>query len=148
MIDRYTKYDHLFHHLIPNAVGDIKIFSKEDDYLIQQAYEAVTEAELKIWMRLFKNLEKVHKLYATREYLDGFRALGLTAEKWPNFTELSLILNKTSGWELVAVAGFLEEWPYFELNANKKFPVTDIIRQSEQLSQKYKNTLFQPQGTL
>ena len=34
----------------------------------------------------------------------------------------------------------MEEWPYFELNANKKFPVTDIIRQSEQLSQKYKNT--------
>ena len=140
MIDRYTKYDHLFHHFIPNAVGDIKIFSKEDDYLIQQNYEAVTEAELKIWMRLFKNLEKVHKQYATREYLDGLRALGLTAEKWPNFIELSRLLKKTSGWELAAVAGFLEEWPYFELNANRKFPVTDIIRQSEQLSQKYKNT--------
>jgi phenylalanine-4-hydroxylase len=84
VIDRYTKYDHLFHHLIPNAVGDIKLFSKEDDYLIQQNYEAVTEGELKIWMRLFKNLEKVHKQYATREYLDGLRALGLTVEKWPN----------------------------------------------------------------
>jgi phenylalanine-4-hydroxylase len=107
VIDRYTKYDHLFHHLIPNAVGDIKLFSKEDDYLIQQNYEAVTEGELKIWMRLFKNLEKVHKQYATREYLDGLRALGLTVEKWPNFIELSRLLKRTSGWAIFRLSALM-----------------------------------------
>ncbi|HIO73925.1 MAG TPA: hypothetical protein EYG62_00820 [Candidatus Marinimicrobia bacterium] len=140
MIDRYTKYDHLFHHLIPNAVGDIKIFSKEDDYLIQQDYEAVTEAELEVWQRLFDNLEKPLKRYASMEYLDGLKALGLTAEKWPNFTELSRRTKAASDWKLTPVAGFLEERPFFELNANREFPVTDIIRQSERLEQKYEST--------
>ena len=137
MIASYTKYDHLFSHVLPNAVGDVKIFSKEDDYLIEQNYEAVTEEELNVWKRLFEKLVEPLNRYSSMEYLDGLSALGLTANEWPNFSELSPRIRAASGWEVTPVAGFLDEWLFFKLNSQKKFPVTDIIRQSERLEKKY-----------
>ena len=59
MIASYTKYDHLFSHVLPNAVGDVKIFSKEDDYLIEQNYEAVTEEDIR---RVSKKLLNTNRL--------------------------------------------------------------------------------------
>ena len=38
---------------------------------------------------------------------------------------------------MAPVAGFLDETLYFYLNANRKFPVTDIIRQSPRFDEKY-----------
>ena len=137
MIDSYTKYDHLFTHVLPNAVGDVKIFSKEDDYLIEQNYDAVTEEELNVWKRLFEKLVEPLNRYSSMEYLDGLSTLGITANEWPNFSELSPRIRDASGWEVTPVAGFLDELLFFELNSKRKFPVTDIIRQSERLKEKY-----------
>jgi phenylalanine-4-hydroxylase len=137
VIDSSTKYDHLFSHLLPNAVGDVKIFSKEDDYLIEQDYEAITDNELGVWMRLYEKLVEPLNRYASKEYLDGIDALGLSAYEWPNFSQLSPRIRDASGWEVTPVAGFLDEWLFFELNAERKFPVTDIVRQSERLEEKY-----------
>jgi phenylalanine-4-hydroxylase len=39
----------------------------------------------------------------------------------------------------VPVAGFLDEKLFFDLNANRKFPVTDIIRESPRFDEKYGN---------
>jgi len=137
VIDSYTKYDHLFNHVLPNAMGDIKIFSNEDDYLIEQNYDAVTGKELIVWKRLFEKLVEPLNRYSSMQYLDGLSTLGLTANEWPNFSELSPRIRDASGWEMTPVAGFLDEILFFELNSQRKFPVTDIIRQSERLEEKY-----------
>jgi phenylalanine-4-hydroxylase len=37
-----------------------------------------------------------------------------------------------TGWEVVAVPGLIPERPFFELLANRRFPVTDWIRKPEE----------------
>ncbi|MFQ6673307.1 MAG: hypothetical protein ACE5GH_00820 [Fidelibacterota bacterium] len=137
MVDEYTKYDYLFSNVRPHAVGGIKIFAKDDPYLIEQDYDAVADEEKNIWKRLFEKL--IHPLdqYASQEYLLGLQALGLSPDRWPDFRELSPKIKSASGWELTPVAGFLDEYVFFQLNAGKKFPVTDIIRQSKRFEEKY-----------
>lgn len=46
-------------------------------------------------------------------------------------------MEQASGWVLTPVAGFLNEHLFFLLNSQRKFPVTDIIRQSKRFQQKY-----------
>lgn len=137
MLESYTKYDHLFYNVKPHAVGGIKIFTENDPYLIQQNYEAVTKQEQAIWRRLFDRLENALDQYASREYLEGLNTLGLSGNQWPNFEAISPALEQSSGWILTPVAGFLNEYLFFLLNSQRKFPVTDIIRQSERFQKKY-----------
>lgn len=137
MLEQYTKYDHLFHNLRPNAIGGVKIFSADDEYIIHQDYERLTDEEHDIWSRLYTKLIDPLDRYACGDYLKGLAALGLVPDKMPDFAMLNPKIKNASGWEIVAVAGFLDEYVFFELNADRKFPVTDIIRQSDRMEDKY-----------
>lgn len=137
MLEAYTQYDHLFHNVRPHAIGGIKIFTEKDHYLIEQNYEVITDEEREIWRRLFDRLVDPLDQYASKEYLQGLKTLGLSREEWPNFDTLSPVLEKASGWVLTPVAGFLNEYLFFLLNSQRKFPVTDIIRQSNRFQEKY-----------
>ena len=46
-------------------------------------------------------------------------------------------MEKETKWELIPVAGFLDEKLFFDLNAKRQFPVTDIIRKSPRFDEKY-----------
>lgn len=137
MLESYTEYDHLFHNVKPHAIGGIKIFSENDPYLIEQDYKAITDEERTIWRRLFDRLEDPLDRYASREYLEGLEKMRLSRSEWPNFEAISPILEESSDWLLTPVAGFLNEYLFFLLNSQRKFPVTDIIRQSERFQKKY-----------
>ncbi len=138
MTENYTKYDHLFKHIIPNAVGGVLIFGANDAYEKPQQYNAVTNLENKIWGDLFLNLEPLLDQYATKEYLMGVQALPIPHDRFPEFAAISPIIENSTGWQLVPVAGFLDEALFFDLNSQRKFPVTDIIRRSPRLAEKYK----------
>lgn len=143
MIEEHTKYDHLFHHMKPIALGGIRIFSEEDEYLIEQKYADINEEEHKTWARLFEKLVEPLDKYASKDYLSGLKELELEPDRMPNFAELNPRIQVASGWELTPVAGFLDEYVFFELNAHRKFPVTDIIRQSARMEEKYVDTEIQ-----
>lgn len=137
MIEDCTKFDHLFFNDRPNVVSGITIYGKNDPYLIEQDYDAVTQEEHNIWHRLSRRLIAPLDRYASRMYIQGVEAMGLSAAHWPNFAEFSPEVENASGWELVPVAGFLDEALFFELSAERKFPVTNIIRQSNRFEAKY-----------
>ena len=42
MIYAYTKFDHLFFNVRPNVISGIKIYGRDDTYLIEQDYNAIT----------------------------------------------------------------------------------------------------------
>ena len=67
MVAESTKYDHLFKNIIPNAVGGIQIFGKDDAYLKPQKFDDITNFENKIWAELFQNLEFLLDQYASKE---------------------------------------------------------------------------------
>ena len=132
-----SKYDKLFTNVIPNSIQGIKIFSSKDAYVIDQRYDEVTNLENRIWSKLFQNLEPELDRYASKEYLLGLRSLPIPNNRFPNFNEISPLIENATGWSLLPVAGFLDEELFFEINTKKQFPVTDIIRKSPRFDEKY-----------
>jgi phenylalanine-4-hydroxylase len=53
-------------------------------------------------------------------------------DRIPRFEEINEPLKAATGWELVAVPGLIPERPFFDLLANRRFPVTDWIRKPEE----------------
>ena len=137
MIIQSTKYDHLFNNVIPNSIEGIKIFSVNDKYIKPQDYDGVTNLENRIWAELFQDLELILDQYASREYLLGMRTLPIPNNMFPNFKAISPLIQNATGWTLLSVAGFLDEELFFEINKNRQFPVTDIIRKSPRFDEKY-----------
>jgi phenylalanine-4-hydroxylase len=136
-VEKYTKYDHLFKNIFPNTYGGIQIFGKNDSYLKPQDYNNVTNLENKIWQGLYINLDSLIDQYVSREYLLGVRTLPIPTDRFPEFDVISPLLENATDWQLTPVAGFLTEELFFDLNANRKFPVTDIIRKSPRFNEKY-----------
>ena len=135
--DKYTKYDHLFKNVVPDPHFKIKIFGETDSYLKPQDYDNVTNFENKIWAELYTNLDQLLDQYASKEYLLGVRALPIPKDRFPEFDSISPLIENSTEWQLIPVAGFLTEKLFFDLNANRKFPVTDIIRKSPRFQEKY-----------
>lgn len=137
MISGYEKYDYLFSNLKPHTIEGILIFGQDDDYIKSQKYDEVTNFENKIWADLYTNLELILDQYASREYLLGIKALPIPRDRFPEFDAISPIVENSTGWTLLPVAGFLNEELFFEVNAKRQFPVTDIIRKSPRFDEKY-----------
>jgi len=137
MVAQSTKYDHLFSNLIPNSIDGIKIFGMDDDYIKPQIYDDVTNLENRIWSELYQNLELLLNQYASREYLLGLKTLPIPNNMFPNFKEISPLIENATGWTLLPVAGFLDEELFFDINKKRQFPVTDIIRRSPRFDEKY-----------
>ena len=143
MLHQSIKYDHLFKNKIPTSVDGIKIFGIEDSYIKPQKHDEVTNLENKIWAELFEKLEFLLDQYASSEYLIGLRTLPIPNNMFPEFAAISPLIENSTGWTLVPVAGFLDEELFFEINKNRQFPVTDIIRRSPRFDEKYAGTDIQ-----
>jgi phenylalanine-4-hydroxylase len=132
-----NKYNHLFKNIIPNSISGIKIYDQSDNYIKSQKYDDVTNLENRIWSELYQKLEFLLDRYASKEYLLGLRTLPIPNNMFPNFQLISPLIENATGWSLLPVAGFLDEDLFFEINKEKKFPVTDIIRKSPRFDEKY-----------
>ena len=137
MVSQSTKYDHLFKNVIPNTIEGIRIFGKNDNYTKPQDYDNVLNLENRIWADLFQNLEFLLDQYSSREYLLGLRSLPIPNNMFPDFEAISPLIENSTGWTLISVAGFLDEELFFDINKKRQFPVTDIIRQSPRFAEKY-----------
>jgi len=131
------KYDYLFSNLRPQTIEGIYIFGKNDQYIINQDYSLITNLENQIWADLYIKLELLLDQYSSKEYLLGIKSLPIPRDRFPDFNAISPIIENSTGWSLLPVAGFLDEELFFEVNANKQFPVTDIIRKSPRFDKKY-----------
>ena len=129
-----NQYDHLFTNVIPLSMEGIQIFGSNDQYLKPQDYSAVTKIENDIWDKLFGNVEPLINQYVSAEYLIGMNELPVPQDKFPDFNSISPLLKKETDWELIPVAGFLDEKLFFDLNAKRRFPVTDIMINGEDQS--------------
>jgi phenylalanine-4-hydroxylase len=138
-----TKYDHLFKNQIPNSISGIQIFGIQDPYIKPQKHDEITNLENKIWAELFEKVEFLLDQYASSEYLIGLRTLPIPNNMFPEFASISPLIENSTGWTLVPVAGFLDEELFFEINKNRQFPVTDIIRRSPRFDEKYAGTDIQ-----
>lgn len=103
------------------------------DWTIDQDWDQYTPDEHATWKTLFERQMKLVPGRASQAYIDGLAQLPITAEQIPNFDELSDIMEKRTGWRVVAVPGMVPNDVFFDHLANRRFPAGQFIRKAHQL---------------
>ena len=103
------------------------------DFTIEQDWQGYGEEQHAVWRLLFERQQKLLVGRACGEYLDGLGALGVAAGGIPDFRRLSDVLERTTGWRIVAVPGLVPDAVFFAHLAHRRFPSTCFIRRRDQL---------------
>ncbi len=103
------------------------------DWTIPQNWSAFTDAEHRTWDTLFQRQAALLPGRVAPEFLAGLDVLRLSKPGIPDFDELSEVLTKRTGWQVVAVPGLVPEEVFFEHLANRRFPAGNFIRSPDQL---------------
>jgi phenylalanine-4-hydroxylase len=103
------------------------------DFTIEQNWQGYSDEQHAVWRLLFERQQKLLAGRACREYVDGLGALGVAAGGIPDFRRLSDILDRATGWRIVAVPGLVPDAVFFAHLARRRFPSTCFIRRRDQL---------------
>ena len=103
------------------------------DFTIEQDWRSYGEDEHAVWRLLFERQQKLLIGRACGEYLEGLDALGVAAGGIPDFGRLSDVLDRTTGWRIVAVPGLIPDAVFFAHLSRRRFPSTCFIRRRDQL---------------
>ncbi len=103
------------------------------EFAIEQDWQSYSAEEHATWRLLFERQQNLLVARACREFLEGLGALGVAAGGIPDFRRLSDILERTTGWRIVAVPGLVPDEVFFAHLAGRRFPSTCFIRRLDQL---------------
>ena len=103
------------------------------DWTIPQRWQDYTPQEHAVWDTLFARQQALLPGRVAPAFLDGLDVLRLSKPGIPDFDELSDVLTKRTGWQVVAVPGLVPEEIFFEHLANRRFPAGNFIRKRDQL---------------
>src|SRR5215470_5021103 len=103
------------------------------DWTIEQAWDNYTTEEHGRWRALFARQAALLQKRATPEFLSGLTQLGVAADGIPDFRRLNDVLDRATGWRIVAVPGLVPDEVFFEHLANRRFVATCFIRAPEQM---------------
>ncbi len=101
------------------------------DYTCEQSHTQYTAADHDTYRRLYaRQLQQLPGL-ACDEFIGAVAHLG-APDRIPHFDAISERLHKATGWQIVGVPGLIPEEAFFALLAERKFPVTDWMREPEE----------------
>lgn len=103
------------------------------DWTISQGWECYTAQEHAVWKTLFERQGKLLPGRACDAFVQGMKDLPIGPDQIPNFEQLSEILMKRTGWQVVAVPGLVPDDVFFEHLANRRFPAGHFIRKPNEL---------------
>lgn len=95
---------------------------------IQQHYAGYTHEDQSVWRELYSRQEDHLAANASRVWLSGARAIGLTREAIPDLSRVNAHLRSLTGWQSRAVPGYVAARPFFSCLARREFPTTVVIR--------------------
>jgi phenylalanine-4-hydroxylase len=102
-------------------------------FLIEQDYGKYSSEERALWRELVDRRMAQLEKCACAEYLRGWRALGLSAERIPCYPEISERMFELTRWRAQPVSGFMPERAFFEMLKARQFPVTTWLRKRESM---------------
>lgn len=103
------------------------------DYTLDQPRHLYSPEDHGVWRDLFRRQAAILPGRACDEFLAGLDGLGVAADGIPDFERLSDILEKTTGWRIVAVPGLVPDEVFFGHMAERRFPVTWWIRRRDRI---------------
>src|SRR3954471_1272137 len=111
----------------------IEAITNEATAFIQQRWEDYTAEQHEVWKILFQRRMTQLKDAGSKVFCDGIERIGLSENFVPNLEDVNGRLQPSTGWNAVAVSGFLEAKLFFKCLSQRRFPTTVIIRKMEQL---------------
>ena len=102
-------------------------------FFTEQDWAAYTPEQHGVWAALYRRRMETLWRTASRRFLDGMQAIGLTADRIPDLAAVNQRLKDLTGWAAVPVTGFLPARDFFACLAQRRFPTTVTIRAPEQL---------------
>lgn len=102
------------------------------DYTVAQDWDAYTPAMHDRWRRLHARQTALAERHAADAFLAGLKRLDF-ADRIPRFDEANHILQAATGWQVVAVPGFVPDDVFFDHLASRRFPVTRWLREEHEL---------------
>jgi monomeric phenylalanine-4-hydroxylase len=87
-----------------------------------------TKKENETWTVVLATLDPLHKLYASRVYLEGKRRLGLPTDCVPQLEELSRRLRKLNNVTVEPIGGLVDTRWFLEKLRNRTMTSTQYIR--------------------
>ncbi|WP_430455254.1 phenylalanine 4-monooxygenase [Rheinheimera sp.] len=93
---------------------------------------AWSDEENQIWSDLIKRQLSCIQGKACNEYMAGLQRLNLQQDRIPQLHEVNAVLQATTGWQCAEVPALISFDRFFELLANKQFPVATFIRSREE----------------
>jgi len=103
------------------------------DWTIDQGWDTYTTGHHAVWKTLFERQTRLLPGLACDDFVEGMRQLPMSADRIPNFEELSETLTRATGWQVVAVPGLVPDDVFFDHLANRRFPAGNFIRGAHEL---------------
>lgn len=100
---------------------------------MEQDYEKYQAEDHEVWHILYSRQLPQLKNTASEAYLNGLDECGFTPNEVPRFETINQNLQRITGWQIYCVPGLMDNKPFFELLAQKKFPATSWLRKKSQL---------------
>jgi phenylalanine-4-hydroxylase len=99
----------------------------------QHGLVSYTPEENAVWKALYERQIKLIEGRACEEFILGVKRLGLTKDRIPQIPEVSQKLYEATGWAVYPVKALISFKEFFQLLAERKFPVATFIRLPEEL---------------
>ena len=77
------------------------------DYTVAQEWERYSTEEHEIWRVLYERQVHLLERYAAPEVIAGARALNASPDRIPRMEDTNLVLERATGWQVVAVPGLI-----------------------------------------
>lgn len=112
------------------------------DWTLPQNWEAFSTEEHAIWDRLITQQSEALEQFASRSFLRGLDILKMSKPGIPDYRELNSRLKAQTGWEVVAVPGWIPNEPFFTHLVNRRFPVANFLRSADSLAYSEEPDMF------
>jgi phenylalanine-4-hydroxylase len=119
--------------------GDYSV--AREDYTCDQAWDSYRPEQHELYARLFARQLRLVPGRACDEVLRALKHLDMAA-RIPRFEEVSELLMRATGWQIVAVPGLIPEDAFFRLLSQRRFPVTVWLRTPEEFDYIVEPDLF------
>jgi len=93
-----------------------------------QGYVAYTDAENAVWADLYAQQKPKLAQFMADDYLVGFKRLDMPTGRIPQCSEVSAVLQKATGWQVVSVQKLIPFERFFAMLAAREFPAASFIR--------------------
>lgn len=100
---------------------------------IEQVWGDYTLENHQAWGILYERRMRELVRTGSKLFLDGAAAIGLNHQNVPDLADVNRRLAARSGWQAIAVGGFIPAADFFACLAERRFPTTITVRPLDQL---------------